>query len=218
MSGRHWSLARAARRPWHRPEAASCRLSPDSSALPGAAMPAPRRYRDCRRALSARAGSALPNRTWSTTAPEHRCLRESAAHRRPECPQTRSQAARAVRCSASLQEPRDAQSRDRPCSPRAQPSKRMPTERRGFVSPRARLNALCYRLVYSLISQQLAMTVHSEAAWQSRWDRFWKLVSSLLSVKVVGLQRDCDAGSSSRRRYARAADPQHNSHAHVAAR
>lgn len=60
----------------------------------------------------------------------------------------------------------------------------MPTEKRKFVLPRSRLNAPCYRLVYSLISQQLAMAFTARQR-RSRVKRFWKLVSSLFSVKAV---------------------------------
>ena len=42
------------------------------------------------------------------------------------------------------------------------------TNRKAGILLAARtLNALCYRLVYSLIAQLLAMTVHSEARRQS---------------------------------------------------
>ena len=112
---------------------------------------------------------------------------ETFAHRRLGSRQTRSPAAGAARCNASPWARRGARNRARPCSPRVQPSKRIPIEKRMFVSPRARFNALCYRLVYSLISQLLAMTVHSEARSVAvAADRLWKLVSSLFSVKVVG--------------------------------
>src|SRR5688572_8523383 len=72
---------------------------------------------------------------------------------------------------------------------RARPSKPRPTEMRKFVLPRSRLNAPCYRLVYSLISQQLAMAFTARKGGNRGGTDFRKLVSSLLPVKVV----ECNA-------------------------